>query len=294
MGLFSRTPRTPKITNEEILSKVIEETDNEDTEIEEIGTYQLTEEDISINYINKNILSEDNKEVLNVMDIDNIPSYKYQYMDNVKIINILNYINSIGNDAFKECENVTTINFTAPIKGLCLGNNTFANCNKLESINFNGSFSVIGDNCFAHCNNLKSINLSGVDTIPINAFMFNTNLSNVIITNAQYIKSGAFMYCKSLENIKFKSCYNLLDIEAYSFSNCNLHTVTIPPTVRFIDGYAFEDNFNLTDVYFEHSVNAKIELGDNIFNHCDNVIIHTNNKCIIDYCKQNRLNIDTN
>ena len=287
MGLFNRKP---KMNTSTVYENIINEINDNEAEQEvepEIGTYQLTDEDISVNYINNNILSEDNKEVLNVMDTDTILSYKYQYMDNVKVINILNYVNSIGNDTFKECTNVNTINFTAPIKGLCLGNNTFANCNKLENINFNGSFSAIGECCFEHCENLKSINLAGVDTIPDNAFLFNISLTDVIITNVQYIKPGAFMYCKSLSDINFKSCYNLLSIGAFAFSNCNLHTIIIPSTVKLIEGYAFEDNFNLTDVYFEN--NTRIQLEDDIFKHCDNVTIHTTNKYIISYCKENNI-----
>jgi len=285
MGLFNRKSVDKyKETLSNAVDDIIEE-QHEEPEIIEQGTYQPTEEDISVEYINNNILSEYNKDVLNVMDIETISDYKYQYMDKVESINILNYVNNIGNDSFKECINVKNINFTAPVKDLSLGNNTFYNCCNLENFNFKGSFSNIGENCFAHCENLRSINLVGIDTVPNNAFLFNTSLSEIVIVNVQYIKAGAFMYCKSLTDINFGSCHNLLSIDAYAFSGCNLSKITIPDTVKEIGDYVFEDNFNLTDVYFEGKSN--ILLGDDIFKHCDNVTIHTNNNNIIEYCKKN-------
>lgn len=281
MGLFKKKSID---IDKETLSNFIDDIPEkqEEPEIIEQGTYQPTEEDISVEYINNNILSEYNKDVLNVMDIETIPNYKYQYMDKVESINILNYVSNIGNDSFKECSSVKNINFTAPVKGLSLGDSAFSYCTKLENFNFKGSFSNLGENCFAHCENLRSINLTGADTIPNNAFMFNTSLSEIVIVNVQYIKAGAFMYCKSLTDVNFDSCHNLLSIDAYAFSGCNLSKITIPSTMREIGDCAFEDNFNLTDVYFD--IKSNILLGDDIFKHCDNVTIHTNNKYIIDYC----------
>lgn len=288
MSLFKKgnknniLPKDKKDENEENTT-----TTNKDYEY---GTYQLTDEDISINYINNNILSEDNNDILNVLDIDYIDDYKYKYMDKVTVINLLSYVSNIGKESFSFCEELTDFNFTAECDNLTINDFAFQYCYKLKHFNFKGNISKLGQGAFSNCKCLESINLTGLDIIDMNAFLLANSLSNVIMPDVEIIKSGAFLFCKSLSNINLQASTKLHTIESFAFSGCNLQKLTIPNSVRYIHGYAFENNFNLTDVYFETNKDSIIDLGEDIFKNNKNVIIHTQNKDIVEYCKKFKYN----
>jgi hypothetical protein len=237
-------------------------------------------------YAAKNILSEDNKETLNILDTDFIVDCKYKYMDNVVTMNILNYISSIGRESFRNCDSLRSFTIIPPIDNLSIDD--FAFCDDKNLIHFNcenSTFSKIGKNAFSNCNSLQKIVLKGLSKIEENTFLLNTSLTDVDIENVVSIKNGAFQQCNSLQNIEFSK--SLKNIDSFAFCNCDLLTLTFPHTLKFIGGFAFEDNFNLTDIYFEHTNEDIIELGSNIFNHCKNVIIHTDNDYIYEYCQEN-------
>lgn len=259
----------------------------QDNSVEEHGSYQLTEEDIAINYINNNILSDKNNGVLNVTDIDYIDDYKYQYMDKVEAINLLHFIQKIGKSSFKECSTMTKFTIIPPVNDLIISDSAFEYCSNLQQFNVNGNISMLGENAFAHCSNLESIILNGLKEIAPNAFLFNSKLKTVQMPNVTHIGAGAFQYCSSLND--FGRCVNLREIDSFAFSNSGLSKLIIPSSIMYIGGYAFENNFNLTDVYFETN-NTQIDLGDDIFKNNKNIVIHTQNKSIIDYCKKYKYN----
>ena len=243
-------------------------------------------EEMSVSYINNNILSEDNTDVLTVLDIENIEDYKYQCMDKVITVNLINRINYLGNSSFAFCESLKDFNFVTPVDNLIIDNYCFRDCFNLTNFNFKGQITKIGSNAFSNCKKLKTINLESLTSISDNTFLFNMSLNNIKIPNVKIIECGAFMYCRSLQNIDLSICSKLKEIHSYAFSSCDLHTLHIPRNVELIDGYVFEENYNLIDVYFDHTDKDNIEIGNDIFKECKNVIVHTTNKTIIDYCKE--------
>ena len=108
-----------------------------------------------------------------------------------------------------------------------------------------------------------------------------------VFTNGDGVKElGA------LRHIAFNN--SLTTIEALAFANCNLNTVIISKTVKFIETSAFEGNIGLQQVIFEHSANDIIYLNDNIFNKCPNVTIISKNDSIAEYAKRNKLKFRAN
>lgn len=258
--------------------------------IEEKEVYRETEEDISIEYVNTNMTSKLNEqEVVNLVDTDSIPDFKYKYLDNVKVINLLNYINKIGKESFKHCTNLEKIIFTADVDDLEISNNAFENCISLKEFVFNGKFKSLGESVFSNCAELEKINLNGLRTITTNCFLLDFALTEVIMPSVTAINSGAFYGCKSLKEINLGN--SLKCIDSFAFSNCALTELHLPKSIKCINGYAFEDNFKLKDVYFEHNPEDDIELGVYIFHHCKDVCIHTNNKNVIEYCKANNYSV---
>lgn len=69
-------------------------------------------------------------------------------------ITIPDYVEIIGEGAFKDCTNLKTIIIPSTVK--CIRENAFMNCKSLESVEMTNSVEVIGDSAFAYCPNLKS------------------------------------------------------------------------------------------------------------------------------------------
>lgn len=256
-------------------------------EIAEPIEHRPTEEDIEISYINANMNSSLNEqETANIMDTGEISDYKYKCLDRVRYINLLGYVETIGKEAFNHCTNLEKLVIASSADNLAIGKSAFENCISLKEIDFKGKFRYIDENAFSNCSALEKINLTGLFIIKSNCFLLDFALKEVNGVSVIDIAPGAFLGCKSLETFYFGK--NLKTIGSFAFSNCGFKELHLPKSVTTISGYAFEDNFNLTDVYFEHEPKSEIELGEDIFKHCKNVVIHSKNKIVIDYCNKNK------
>ena len=108
----------------------------------------------------------------NDIDIKKIKSlYEKIIPKDIKKIIVPDSIESIRNDAFFSCINLTSIN----------GHHTFSYCKSLTSIIIPNSIKHIGDSAFAYCKNLTSINIpDSVKSIGYDAFYDCLNLKSII------------------------------------------------------------------------------------------------------------------
>ena len=146
---------------------------------------------------------------------------------------------AIGEDAFKGCTGLSTIN----LKNVAsIDDSAFDKCYGLTSINWQGFFPInrppLGKNVRLAKLNLESIN--GI--IDNESFSYNTNLGNVCLGNSVHaILPEAFKECKNLENVyisngvscimedAFKGCHKAKFFVPYqSMKNylCSMHGVS--------------------------------------------------------------------
>lgn len=117
---------------------------------------------------------------------------------------IPNSITEIGDNAFKSCKGLTTIQI--PDSVTIIGNNAFEECYDLSAINIPNSISSIGDYAFSRCKSLQKIIIP--DTITsIGDYAFNncSNLSEVFFPDTiASIGINVFYMChkKTLANLK--------------------------------------------------------------------------------------------
>ncbi len=109
-----------------------------------------------------------------------------------------------------------------------IGNHAFQKSN-IESIVISAHVTLIGRLAFAHCDNLKKVT-------------FVDGFSGTIM-------SSAFMGCNSLEEFSFPS--NTIIIEPIVDRCKHLETIYIPTSVTEIRSYAFAENVNLRNIYFD-------------------------------------------
>lgn len=136
-------------------------------------------------------------------------------------------VQEIGNEAFKNCEQILTLNIPESVEKI--GTNCFESLSSLSYLTLSPNLKVIPRNAFAFCKKLKRVNIpEGVETIELDAFALCSELHTVTLPSTlKSIKRGVFWRCK------------------------NLKRITIPASVKHIGELVFYDCDSLMNVYCE-------------------------------------------
>ena len=202
-------------------------------------------------------------------------------------------ITKIGNNAFKDCSNLTgaleipetveTIGeyaFSATAitslklnEGLTtIGKSAFQNLSKVTgqleipaSVKSIGTFAFLRSEALANSNGFTSLKLNeGLETIGQSAFIRNQKLNGTlsIPNSVTVIEQSAFNNCTGLDKLELGTGMdesNLETIGANAFKNCSALSgnLSIPNNVRTIGDYAFSNCLG-------YSRNSTLKLGKNI------------------------------
>lgn len=167
----------------------------------------------------------------------------------VKNVSINGDIENIGQNAFLECYNLTSINI--PDSVTSIGDYAFSGCSGLRSITISNSVTSIGDYAFNCCSGLISINIpDSVTSIGDSAFEHCSSLEGITIPNSVTSIGDAFSYCSSLESITLPD--NVTSIKNLTFANCvSLTSVRFPDSIVNIGESAFANCINLKYVFYK-------------------------------------------
>ena len=179
------------------------------------------------------------------------------------------------------------VSITIPNKVKKIEDNAFFSCSNLTSVNLSDSVKTIEYWAFAYCQKLKSFDFVGVQSVENNAFMESGIKELHIPAQMTYLESGAFARCLDLRTItvatdntrfcaedgilfskdkrsivlypaaKQGSSYTIPDgvetIGNAAFSGAQIESVTLPDTITYIEGCAFESCNNLISFEFPHN-----------------------------------------
>lgn len=219
-------------------------------------------------------------------------------------------IKSIGNMAFGNCANLTTVkiygsptignwvfdgckalkNVTLSNRIKSLGIMMFNGCTSLEKITLPSSLTSMGTSVFAGCTALKSITIpSTVQVIPQSAFSGCTALTTSTLSEGlTEIGENAFSNCTSLSNLSLPS--TLITINRNAFNNDTAITgkLTLPSGLKNIKDGAFRNcgvvsvvipgNVTLGSAFAscsklsEVTISGNAVLGNAAFGSCTNLI----------------------
>ena len=155
----------------------------------------------------------------NLDDINKVDTIKEKYVKkDIKKIVIPDSVESIGDDAFYKCENLTSIKIPDSVKDI--GFEAFAFCQNLKSIMIPDSIESIGEYAFFNCQNLISINIpNSVESIGDEAFAYCESLTSInILDSIKHIGDYAFAHCKSLTSIIIPD--SIENVESNAFYDC--------------------------------------------------------------------------
>ncbi len=149
-------------------------------------------------------------------------------------------VKSIGNAAFRDCDNYDGFTISLPEGLERIGDYAFEYC-AISAFNIPSSVTEIGEGAFSNCDYITDIVIpNGVKAIKSYTFSYCDRLTSVTLPNSvESIGYGAFSYCRKLETITMPS--NLSVIGSSAFSACTaLKEITIPEGVKTIE----DDTFN--------------------------------------------------
>ena len=132
------------------------------------------------------------------------PAPWYNDREKIKRVVIKDGVTSIGDWAFRECSNLTSV--TIPNSVTSIRRSAFGGCSGLTSVIIPESVTSIGESAFLGCSSLTSVAIgNSVTSIGNYAFSYCENLTSITIPNSvTSIGIYAFNYCEDLTSITFK------------------------------------------------------------------------------------------
>jgi len=174
-------------------------------------------------------------------------------------VNISKTVTTVGNQAFYDCSNLSTLTFEADSLISIIGISAFQNCSSLSSITIPKSLTILGNYAFQDCSGLSTVTFEADSSLNIIGF---SSFKNTILEQITIPKSvtelwdSVFQYCSNLSNVTFDASSNLTAIGGSAFQNCtSLPDIVIPKLVEIIRQRVFQDCSQLSNVTFDVSSN---------------------------------------
>ena len=118
---------------------------------------------------------------------------------------------AIADNAFKGCNNLTSVILSSGIKQI--GSGAFADCTGLESVSLNTSVTAIPDDAFNGCTSLKSISGGKPTAIGDRAFRNCMKLTSFgcDLSALETVGNDAFFYCIGIKSIDVSNATEVSD-----------------------------------------------------------------------------------
>ena len=203
----------------------------------------------------------------------------FRNCNEVTSISIPNSVPSIGDDAFSGCTGLTSI--TIPNSVTSIGSYAFSGCTGLTSITIPNSITSIKESTFSSCRSLTSVTIPNSVTSIDNLVFYNcTSLAELIFEDGKktlYLGYNDYVTGSSTGEDLFHDCpleklYLGRNLSNYADDNYGyfrnksfLKTVTISSSVTRITSSAFRGCSGLTSITIPNSVTS---IGSSAFSGC--------------------------
>jgi len=204
----------------------------------------------------------------------------YEYRSSIYALVIENGVTFIGNCAFLDCSNLTSV--TIPNSITSIGHSAFNNCSDLTTVTIPNSVTDIGDYGFQNCCGLISVTIpNSVTNIGYCAFLNCSGLMSIIVdvANNAFCSENGILFNKAKTTL---IQYPARKIGAYiisnsvtsigngAFAHCSgLTSVTIPNSVTYIGMGAFFCCSGLTSLIIPNLVTS---IESEAFRYCNDLV----------------------
>ncbi len=194
-------------------------------------------------------------------DVREIESGVFRDQMHILSVTTTSRLNSIGDFAFYNCDNLQSINFEEGL--ISIGYRAFKFCESLSTVILPDTVSVLGDEAFAYCTDLISAVLpASITSVPAYSFDCDQKLQTVVLPETiTEIERNAFYMCTGLENINFPN--GLVSVGYNAFVACrSLTELSLPDSMMYIDTSGFESCSGLTHLELPYGMT---EIGSYVF-----------------------------
>lgn len=177
------------------------------------------------------------------------PAPWHDVADQIRVVEIKGGVTSVGNLAFYECANITSVNIASTVKKI--GAYAFAYCTSLKMLSLGSNITSIGESAFECCESLASVNLpSSLRTIGKKAFYRCYNLQTMTLpSSVTSMGTQVFTYCSALVSADVQA--NIATLPEWTFYGCDmLSQVTLSASIKSIGRKAFYRCENFNKVYY--------------------------------------------
>ena len=152
--------------------------------------------------------------------VTSIGNYAFENCTNLTSVTIPDSVTSIGYSAFGYCTNIISV--TIPNSVTSIGECAFLGCTSLTSVTIPDSVTSIGRGAFLNCTSLTSVTIpDSVTSIGDSAFCGCTSLTSVSIPDSvTSIGDSAFYGCSNLKSVNYsgtKSQWKAITIGSYNY-----------------------------------------------------------------------------
>ena len=175
----------------------------------------------------------------------------------------------IGESAFINCPDITSITLPATIDSIC--ESSFAGCTGITSINIPQNVKGIGNYAFYNCSSLSNITFSEGKTVTCGEeVMYGTKWLSDQPNGVVYLGNNVYQYKGTMpENCTINIKEGTFSICNSAFMNqVNLSSIKLPNSLKYIGDGAFYGCSGLTSINIP---NSTIEIGYNCFAICENL-----------------------
>lgn len=169
-------------------------------------------------------------------------------------ITISEGVATIGNNAFNNCDNITSI--IIPDSITTIGDNAFADCDKLTTVTFGKNTSYIGDYAFWKCDlleelkNTENISFLGTDPFYDTKWYKNQPLGIIYVGTVCYRNKWNSSY-KTTEVVLKEGTTSIAERAFYQ--DYDIETIILNDGLKSIGDYAFSEN-DIVEIYIPSSV----------------------------------------
>ena len=183
-------------------------------------------------------LAADIKAVVAEEGVTSIGNFAFVDCANLTTVSLPDSLIEVGESAFRNCTALTTVDFGTGLE--MVSGYAFMNCASLTAADLGDKVEIIGNSAFFACSNLAEVNL-GESLLGINTLAFSecTSLTEITMPDTlTALGSDVFNGCSALTSVKLSD--GLTNLPAYTFNECvSLVDVKLPQYLTTIGERCF-------------------------------------------------------
>ena len=183
-------------------------------------------------------LAADIKAVVVEEGVTSIGNFAFVNCANLTTVSLPDSLTEVGESAFRNCGALSTVDFGTGLE--MVNGYAFMNCHNLTSADLGDKVEIIGNSAFFACSNLAEVNL-GQSLLGINTLAFSecTSLTEIVMPDTlTALGSDVFNGCSALTSVKLSD--GLKNLPAYTFNECtSLVDVKLPQYLTTIGERCF-------------------------------------------------------